>query len=297
MRRRFLLIANTAAGLAGSSLLDATRECLRASGAHLVEVHPASIAAARDEAQQAARSGAFDAVVAAGGDGTIRQVASGLAGTAMPLGIVPSGTANVLAIEIGLAAKPAAIADMLLHGRCVRMSCARANGEMFLLMAGAGLDARVLATIDQHLKSRLGKAAFAGPIVDALSHPVDQLSVTIDGTCYEASWVILANVSHYAGRFVLAPQAAIESVELQAIIFKARNRTTLMSQVMSLALGRLGERSVREHDVEMRSCRHALVTAPAPVPTQLDGDVFGTTPLEVDAGTDHLQLILPVSRS
>ena len=297
MRRRFLLIANPAAGLATSTLLEATCERLRAAGAQAHQVRPPSIEAAREEAQRAARANAVDAVIAAGGDGTIRQVASGLVGTEMPLGIIPAGTANVLAIEIGLATKPAAIVDALLNGPATRMACARANGELFLLMAGAGLDARVLGLINQRLKNRLGKAAFAAPIVDALSHPVDQLSVTVDGMTHEAGWVILANAAHYAGNFVLAPAAAIEAPELQAIIFKARTRATLMSQIMSLAFGRLGMRSAREGDVVITPCHRATVTAAQPVPTQLDGDVFGTTPLEVEAATDTLRLILPAPRS
>ena len=293
MRRRFLLIANPAAGLATSTLLEATCARLRAEGAHAVEVRPPSIEAAREEAQRASCSGAFDAVVAAGGDGTIRQVAAGLVGTPMPLGIIPAGTANVLAIEIGLATRPAAIVDALLHGPATRMVCARANGELFLLMAGAGLDARVLGLISQRLKSRLGKAAFAGPIVDALTHPVDRLTVTVDGVKHEASWVILANAAHYAGNFVLAPAAAIGAPDLQAIIFKGRTRATLMGQIMSLAIRPLRTRAARDGDVVITPCRRAIVTALNPVPTQLDGDVFGTTPLSVEAATDTLQLILP----
>lgn len=293
MRRNFLLIANRTAGLAVSTLLESTLQRLRASGARVHEVMPDCSEGAREEARKAAQAGTYDAIVAAGGDGTIRQVAAGLVGSPTPLGIIPVGTANVLAVEIGLATRSTAISEMLLGGRSVRMHCARANGELFLLMAGAGLDARVLAALDQRLKSRVGKAAYAGPLVGALAAPMDSLSIDIDGKRCEASWIILANASHYAGKFMLAPRTGIESPDLQAIVFKARNRATLMSQIVSLALGRLSERSVHEGDVEMTPCARCVVTASQPVPTQLDGDLFGTTPLEVQAGTDTLQLLVP----
>lgn len=293
MRSNFLLIANRTAGLASSTLLESTLQHLHAAGARVHEVTPDCSEDARAEARKAAQSGTYDAIVAAGGDGTIRQVAGGLIGSGTPLGIIPAGTANVLAVEIGLAVRANAVADTLLGGRCIRVCVARANGEPFLLMAGAGLDARVLSTLDQRLKSRMGKAAYAAPLFEALTGPIDNLSVSIEGRRCDASWIILANASHYAGKFLLAPRTGIETPELQAIVFKARNRATLMSQIMSLALGRLSERSVRDGDVEMTPCSRAVITAVQPVPTQLDGDLFGTTPLEVQAGTDALQLLVP----
>lgn len=278
------------AGIAGSTLVAGVVERLHAVGARVQQVEPDAASGARAHACAAARSRAYDAVIAAGGDGTIRQVAAGLVGSQTPLAIIPAGTANVLAYEIGLDARAGAVADVLLHGQPSQMFCARANGELFLLMAGAGLDARVLSALDQKLKSWVGKAAYAAPLFGALSRPIDCLNVTVDGRTCEANWVILANASHYAGRFMLAPRTRIDTPELQAILFKARNRSTLMSQIVSLAFGRL---SARGGDVEMMSCTRALVTAANPVPTQLDGDLFGTTPLEVEAGTDRLRLLVP----
>ncbi len=191
----------------------------------------------------AAASGSCDAIIAAGGDGTIRHVAAALLDQPLPLGIIPIGTANVLAQEVGLAATPGAVVPMLLEGPIIRVACARANDEPFLLMAGAGFDARVVATLNQRLKSRLGKAAYAGPLVGALIRDMDTLAVTIDGRRHEASWAVITNARHYGGRFVLAPRTGIQERGLEAILFKAKSRAELLAQLMSLALGRLHARA------------------------------------------------------
>src|SRR6185503_15144419 len=229
----------------------------------------------------------------AGGDGTIRHVAAALIGTETPLGIIPVGTGNVLAHEIGLAATAGAVAPMLLDGPIATVACALANAEPFLLMVGAGFDARVLGALDQRLKSRVGKMAYAGPLLGALIRPVDTLSVTVDGHRHAASWVVVANARHYGGRFVLAPRAGIQQRGLEAILFKARTRAVLAGQLMSLASGRLRPHATQRGGVEMLPCSRVSIAAHEPVPTQIDGDVFGTTPLEVDAGTAEVRLIVP----
>jgi YegS/Rv2252/BmrU family lipid kinase len=293
MRRRFFLIANPGAGVSGSPLVDEVMRALVARGATVERTTAANLKSATIAARSAAESGRFDAIVAAGGDGTIRHVASALIGTVIPLGIIPVGTGNVLAHEIGLAATPAAVASALLEGPISKVACAEANGETFLLMVGAGFDARVLSSLDQRLKSRVGKMAYAGPLLGALIRPADTLSVTIDGQHRSASWVVIANARHYGGRFLLAPRAGILERGLEAILFKSRSRTVLLGQLMSLAAGRLAPRTGHSGDVEMLRCSRVSITAHDAVPAQIDGDVLGTTPLEISAGTAELNLIVP----
>jgi diacylglycerol kinase (ATP) len=292
-RRRFFLITNPGAGLTGSPLLDAVAHVLLGAGAELTLTQPGDIDTARQQVREAADSARFDAILAAGGDGTIRQVAAALIGTETPLGIVPVGTGNVLAHEIGLAPEARAIADTLLGGPVIQAVCARANDEPFLLMAGAGFDGRVIAGLDHRLKSHVGKAAYAGPMIGALAHPVDTLTVSVDGREHEASWAVISNVRHYGGNFVMCRRTGIAERGLQAILFKARNRGELLGQLMALAMGMLDERSARHGDVEMLPCLRATVTAQKPVPTQIDGDAFGSTPLQIEAGAADLRLIVP----
>src|SRR5438552_2311294 len=187
MRRRFFLISNPAAGVAGATLVEDAMRALERNGASLTRTMAVDIAAARRAARMAADSGKYDAVIAAGGDGTIRHVAAALIGAETPLGIIPVGTGNVLAQEIGLAATAGAVVPMLLDGPVATVACAQANAEPFLLMVGAGFDARVLAALDQRLKSRVGKMAYAGPLLGALIRPVVPLNVKVAGHQHAAS--------------------------------------------------------------------------------------------------------------
>ncbi len=293
MRNRFFLIANPGAGLMGSPLVEDVTHALEHAGASIAAVRAASHQAARQAAAEAAASGRYDAIVAAGGDGTVRQVAAALIGSEVPLGLVPVGTGNVLAHEIGLAGSAEAICETLLNGPSISAACARVNSEPFLLMAGAGFDGRVIAALDHRFKSYLGKAAYAGPMLGALVRPMDRLAVTIDGRRHEASWAVIANARHYGGRFVMAPRTGIQARGLEAILFKAKSRAVLVSQLMSLAGGTLHTRCASHGDVEMLPCSHVTVTSHNPVPAQIDGDAFGSTPLEIDEGVSSLRLIVP----
>ena len=289
MRRRFFLLFNPGAGIAGVPLLDEVVKTLERGGAILSRATALDVRCACLEARAAADSGACDAVIAAGGDGTVRQAAAALIGSATPLGIIPIGTGNVLAHEIGLAPNATAVARVLRGGPVVKVACARANGEPFLLMTGAGFDARVVGALDHRLKSRVGKFAYAGPVLGALVRRMDRLEVLIDGQAHSASWAVVTNARHYGGRFVLTRKAGIQQRGLEAILFKANNPGVLARQLISLAMGQLDARA----DVEMLHCSRATIISRYPVPTQLDGDAFGTTPLEVDAGSCEVRLIVP----
>jgi diacylglycerol kinase family enzyme len=293
MRQRFFVVENPGAGVAGSPLVEDVLRLLANRGAATTRNQSPDPASARTAIRKAAEGGGYDAIIAAGGDGTIRQAAAALIDTEMPLGIIPVGTGNVLAHEIALVRTPEAVARMLLEGPVAKVACARANGEPFLLMVGCGFDARVVAALDQRLKSRLGKAAYAGPLLGAIIQPVDTLGVTVDGRPHTATWAVITNARHYGGRFVLAPRTGILERGLQAILFKTRSRTVLFSQLMSLAAGRLEPRATHGSEVEMLACSRATVTSHRPVPIQVDGDTFGTTPVEVDAGSSEVRLIVP----
>jgi diacylglycerol kinase (ATP) len=293
MRRRFFLVTNPAAGIGGLPLIEGVVARLERGGAVITRAPYGSLAEARAAARDAAACGGFDAIIAAGGDGTIRQVACAVIGFSTPLGIIPVGTGNVLAREIGLTINPAALATTLSAGRRVEVPCAEANGEPFLLMAGVGFDARVLAELDQRWKSRVGKLAYAGPLLAALAQPLDQLRVVLDGRPYRACWAVIANARHYAGGFVLTRRANIGRRGLEAVLFRAHSRRALAAQLLGLATGQLDRRTARTADVAIVSCREATISSRGVVPAQVDGDLFGSTPLEVNAGSTEVGLIVP----
>jgi YegS/Rv2252/BmrU family lipid kinase len=288
MRSRFFVIVNSAAGKAKNTLLPQVLAALTREGAEVTIAYPSSGAAARQSARKACQSGLFDAVVAAGGDGTIREVAAGALGSDVPLGVVPIGTGNVLAQELGLSPTSREIARALLTGSVFCAQAGQANGEPFLLMAGVGFDGRVTATLNRQVQKRLGKLAYLAPVLKAVLHPLDELDVTIDGVPHKANWTIVANSRFYAGSFVVAPQASIFAEQLYAVVFHARSRLGLVRQLLALAAGRIGRRK----DVAAFRCQRVKVTALHRIPTQIDGDPLGCTPLNVEVSTHTVRVIV-----
>jgi diacylglycerol kinase family enzyme len=296
MRRRFLVFANPDAG-SSPALTDQSLRLLARQGAEVNRATAADAASVRRQARLESESGRYDAIVAAGGDGTVRQVAAALLGSTTPLGIIPAGTGNVLAHEIGLPRTPAEVVRTLLGGPIVPVAAAHANGEPFLLMAGAGFDGHVIAALDQRFKSRIGKFAFAGPLLGALVKPIETLSVSVDGHPHEAAWAVIANARHYGGRFVMAPRASVRQRGLEAVLFKSRSRAELLRQLMSLVTGRLDARAAAGRGVEILTCARVTITSHTPAPAQIDGDPFGSTPPEIEAGSSEIRLIVPSAGS
>jgi diacylglycerol kinase family enzyme len=294
MRRRFFLIFNARAGTLRTRAVDAVVAALSASGARVERSCATSAELARTEAAAAARSGDFDAVVAAGGDGTVRQVAAAAADTDCAVGAIMLGTGNVLAYELALPRRAAAIAALLSRGPTLEVSLGRANGEPFLLMAGAGFDGRVVAALNHDLKQRIAKAAYLPPVLQALTVPLDRLQVDCDGVRSEATWVIVTNARRYGGAFVLSEHTRLAEPGLVAVLFRSRSKLVLSSQLASLAVGRLTLRAGRNAgDVEMRPVDAVQITSHGPVPVQIDGDAFATTPLHVTRSDARVRLIVP----
>lgn len=286
MRRRFLLVHNPIAGVAGRRLVDRVVEVLQAGGA-TVTAAPAGNGGPDLSSLEADR---FDAVIAAGGDGTFRAAAK-VIGTRVPISFVPMGTGNVLAHEIHLPRGPAAIADVIVNGPAVEIEGALANGEPFFLMAGAGFDGEIIARLDTGLKRKIGKAAYTLPVFGALRCPVRDLDVRIDGVKREATWVVIANAMRYGGAFVVAPEAGLHRQHLIAVLFKSKSRLVRVRQLLAMATGLIA----RDPAVEMISCRTIEIGCPEPQAIEIDGDPFGTTPLQVTAGGPRARLIVPAT--
>ena len=284
-----LIIFNPAAGRGRRRTLD---RVVRALAARKLDVCVAGTSRPGDAtrlARQAVSAGT-DVVAVAGGDGTIREVAAGMIGSNALLGIVPMGTASVLAAELGLPSRPEAVAAVLAGGTARALHVPRANGIPFLLMAGAGFDGAVVESVTPRLKHRFGKGAFvlcairtwaAGP------HP--RIRVEADGSVRHAEWVVVANVSRYAGPHVLAASADPQSQELAVCLF-ARTRpfalaSTLLRRVCGATVPIPGLEILRAHDV--------AVSAPMRVPVQLDGDAAGTLPLRLASTTDRIRVLCP----
>ena len=143
-----------------------------------------------------------------GGDGTAREVAAGLLGGPAALGVLPGGTANLLALALGLPRDPVAAAAVLRGLPPRPFDVGLAGGVPFLMMVSAGLDAAMLASLDTRLKWRFGKPAILGQgLREWWRYPYPALEVTVDGERLEATFVSVSNIPYYAGAFRLAPEA------------------------------------------------------------------------------------------
>ncbi|MEQ8268928.1 MAG: diacylglycerol kinase family lipid kinase [Parvibaculum sp.] len=289
--RRFVhIILNPTAGARRRSLLDAVVGRLRAAGADVTVELTTAPGHATDLARAAARSGKADVIVAAGGDGTINEVARGLLGQGVPLGILPLGTANVLAIEIGLRPRAEDVASMLLGGPAELIGTGLVQGKIFLMMVGIGFDGEIVHGIDPRLKRLWGKGAFIWSGLKVWARgPAHGIRLNVDGKEKHAAWAIVVNGRHYAGPFVLAPDENITQPGLSLFLFRKKSRFAFAVYLAALGLGMVpGLRSV-----EVLRVRHIDVLEPEGLAVEVDGDERGHLPQTIEQGMQFLRLVIP----
>ncbi len=312
---RWLVIYNPTAGRRRRRKLDAALAVLRARG---VEVRLAETAGP-DDPEAMARDAEDDVslVVVAGGDGTIKGaveglVARGAAGrTVPPLGVLPLGTANVLAGELGLPADAADAAGVLADGVTADIHLGYADGRCFLIMVGVGFDASVVARIRPSMKRLLGKAAYVVEALRELARPQDRRHrVTVGGETFEAAAIVLANGHFYGGRFVLAPNASLTAPEFQVCLFLRSGRWSVMRYFVAIALGLPGRWGGATHvaaaalgllprpeDYRVVPATEVTITGPQGSPVQGDGDIIGTLPMTAGIAPQTLKIIVPAGSS
>lgn len=301
--KALLLIVNPTAGRRRRGLVDAVASRVRQEGwtVDVVETQAAGDARRLAETCNASRYGV---IAVAGGDGTINEVINGLAGRgadAPAVGIVPLGTANVLAHELGLGFSAAAVARTMTAGRALSMRPGEAiNGtgaRCFSLMAGAGFDAKVVAGVSAQLKRRLGRAAYVWrSLVEARRYRPVRYQVEIDGVCHEASSVIVTRSRHYAGPYVVAPNAALGEPLLHVCLFERWGRSHTFRYGLALLLGRL-PRTAGYRVVAGRAVRVSVLSDAGELreqPVQIDGDNALTLPVSIGLSAGAVRLLQPV---
>ena len=300
--KAMLLILNPTAGRRRRGLVDAVVRRVRQEG-WTVEV--VETGAAGDARRLAATCDArrYGVIAVAGGDGTINEVINGLAGRgdeAPAVGIVPLGTANVLAHELGLGFSATAVAQTMIAGRELLVQPGEAaNGtgtRCFSLMAGAGFDAKVVAGVSVSLKRRWGRAAYAWrSLVEARRYRPVRYQVEIDGVCHEASSVIVTRSRHYAGPYVVAPMATLGEPLLHVCLFERWGRSHTFRFGLALLLGRLphtgGYRVVTGRAVRVSVLSDAGEHREQPV--QIDGDNALTLPVSIGLAAGAVRLLRP----
>ena len=252
---------------------------------HGVEAEPCPTTgpgAASELARRAVADG-VDLVVASGGDGTLNEALQGMARSRTPLGIWPSGTANVLARELGLPTDASAAADVIGWGAERRIAVGLAGERYFFLMAGIGLDASIVRGVSPALKSQFGEGAFW---ISGLKHYVawrpEPFTIEVDGTAYEGAFAAVANASSYGGSFAIAPRARIDEPLLDVCIFPTRRYA--FAYTLDLVACVTGD-PTRFGDVTYLKARSVSATgSPDNQPwVQVDGELLGQLPMPFEA--------------
>jgi diacylglycerol kinase (ATP) len=249
---------------------------------------------ATEIATRAARNGSSDVFVA-GGDGTINEVIQGLAGTKARLGIIPRGTANVLARELGLPLDEQEAAAVAARGKSRRIHLGLAIDETnnvqrhFALMAGIGLDASIVRHVRPRLKKRIGKGAFW---ISGLSHLASwsphPFNLEIDGREYTATFAAIGKAPRYGGDLAITPGARLDEPEFEVCMIQTSNRfryLRLLSQAMRAGMPR--------DNPEVKFVKTDRVKAYGEAPVQIDGELIGSLPMRFEIAPHSLEVIVP----
>lgn len=286
---RIRVIYNPRAGRRRGRRFERVLGLLRGAG-HMVEV--VSTARAGDAAAfvRDAGPGKVDILAIAGGDGTVNDALQGAGERTPPIGLIPLGTANVLAHELGIGTAPHRIAACLTAGGIRRIQPGEVAGHRFMMMAGVGLDAQVVSTVSRAVKGRLGKAAYVAEVVRTLLRwPGAAFELRAGGVTFSAGSVIVSRGSRYGGRFVLAPKGDIFSQEFQLTRFPPGSSLSMFARFCSIPAGLL----LRLQLADQQPVESLDILAPAGEPIQADGDIVGYTPARVTLCDQFIRFCVP----
>jgi diacylglycerol kinase (ATP) len=241
----------------------------------------------------------YRAVCVVGGDGTIAEAATGLAGTGTPLAIIPRGTANQVARNLHVPRPLERAVEVAVHGVATPLDLGQIGGRAFALVAGAGFDAAVMRSATRPLKERFGFGAYIyATVKEALNAAPARFSIVADGRSLEvdAVTVMIANVgelftAYIPLRFSLTPRPlnSWQDGLLDVVIIAPRNAPELAS-----VLWRSARRNFVGDDRLLHfQAREITIDAAQPVPVQVDGDPSGTTPVTAAVLPHGLHVLLP----
>lgn len=288
---RVAVIANPVSGAKRHHLeLRAMFRVLRSAG---IQVNYLPTRGAGDAfllAREATEKG-HQAVIAAGGDGTVRDVACGLAGTGIPLIVWPAGTENLVAKTFGYHAAPESVYMSLTSGQSLQVDLARRGRQAFLVVAGVGFDAEVVRRLTRTRNGHITHLTYADPIwrtfwqyrYPAVRVIGDQLEWCGRGL------VFIGNIRRYSVGLHLVRDAIWDDGWLDVMILPCRNQAELIGHSARTLLSR----HVEHPSVLYRRVRRVRVESDEQVPVQFDGDDAGFLPLEVEVEPRAVTLLVP----
>ncbi len=266
------------------------------------------------------------AVIAAGGDGTINEVANGLVNTDVALGVLPVGTTNAWALQMGIptlnpiipgiqAVKliaaleeriarplPASYhrkvlldaAQVLVDGRNVAVDMGEISGRYFLMWAGIGFDAAITQSIPLWEKRALGSWAYVFPTIESIhKYSGTDVCLNLDRKVVRVNTplIVVSNIQLYGGMIAIGAKACVNDAMLDVCIFKGGGFFTFVRQAVKL----LSHRHLQDPNVEYHQCHEIVVESARSLPVHIDGEPFTKTPVAIHAVPSALKVILPES--
>lgn len=236
-----------------------------------------------------------DLVCVAGGDGTVNEAAEGIAGTGVPLLVLPAGTANVLSCEIGTgnnALRAASLFDQLQPVEFAPGVLRNAEGErLFLCMAGAGLDARIVRLVSPEWKRRLGKLSYWQGGLAQLGRRLEVFEAEVDGQSHACSFALAARVRNYGGDLQIARHANLLEDRLAVVLFEGASSLRYVKYFAGVLLGRLdGMKGV--HVLGAQQLKVRPLGDPV-IDVQVDGEHAGLAPAELGLSGKRIVLMAP----
>ena len=240
-------------------------------------------------ARHAVKEG-FDKIVAAGGDGTIHEVVNGLAGSDATLGLLPIGTVNVFATELGLPPHDLDLCWEVIKGDNTRVvDLPSANDKYFVQLAGVGLDAQVVKETSANLKRNFGPLSYLISAAQIATRKPPRLFIECaDSPVAEGSFVLIGNGRRYGGPFPFK-QARIDDGLLDVVIFKQLGYLEIIKYLQEVFFSS----EIRLPEVEYFQTRRIRVSSEQEVPVELDGELVGQCPVEFQMRERTLRVLVP----
>ena len=289
-RGRILLVVNP---ISGGEKADRTRRLVQKLSADSMDLTVVETERSGD-ARRAAASMPPDTsiIVAAGGDGTVNEVVGGMRDRRVAVGIIPLGTANLVAREFRIPVDIEAACDLVLKGRRRPIDLGRTEDGCFLAVAGAGFDAAVVHRMAESRNGNIKTSSYLEPMIEMIaSYPFPRISVEADGAqvTEEATDVIVANTRSYGGPFILAPDAKPDDGLFDVCIFNSPNIGAYAAYMAAAVM--------QSHDLlpstTVLRARTVRCVSSGDVPVQLDGDPHGRLPVTFQIEAGAVQLIVP----
>ncbi len=242
----------------------------------------------RTLAAEAAAAG-YTTIVAAGGDGTVNGVVNGIAGTNVRLGVLPVGTMNVFAFELGIPSQVEAAWAIIQAGHTRPIDLCMANQCHFVQLAGVGFDAEVVAQTTRESKLQFGPLSYVFSAAHVAGRSTPPLQIQTDHGRHEGRFVLVGNGRFYGGPLQFFQDARLDDGKLDLLIFKNSGHLDI-ARYFGSALA--GWHTLQE-DVEYVQTTSATVASDPPVRFEVDGELSGLSPVQFQISKSPLQVLSP----